>query len=248
MIMKKSCVLHCFNLKETRNFKEISMRLVMLAFVITCIFALPATAASYSQKTEQIIAVNRMAPLQNPKYDRSEEILGRRMLDRKNKVVGDIEDVVLNEYGGIAFLDVKFDRIRLPRAVFVNYTGFDIQPVTNGYAMTFEASEIEGAYPQMLADIATAAGDEDTYSLKKLRGVSVKTSSGRIIGQVDDILFGGNGERAEAFYIGLTVGTLRGRSVAVPFGEVNLAKVASAREVTISDETADTLIDIAKDK
>ena len=228
------------------------MRLPITAFlmVFTAAALLPGTGyGQYSRKAEQISAVNRMAPLQNPKYDRSEEILGRRVLDRKSKVVGDLHDVLLNANGGIAFLDVNFDRIRLAQPALVNYSGFNIEPVTNGYAMTFDAAEIEGVYPQMLADIETASGaGAEIYSLKKLNGLTVRTESGRAIGKVDDVLFTGNGKRAEAFYVGLTAGTLRGRSVAVPFGELNLANAATAREAVISDETADTLIGIAKDK
>ncbi len=225
------------------------MTIFLMVFMAAAFLPGMASPASYSRKAEQISAVNRMAPLQNPKYDRSEEILGRRVLDRKNKVVGDLRDVLLSPNGSIAFLDVNFDRIRLAQPVLVNYSGFSIEPVTNGYAMTFDAAEIEGVYPQMLAEIQTAAGEgAEIYSLKKLQGLTVKTESGRAIGRIDDVLFTGNGKRAEAFYVGLTAGTLRGRSVAVPFGEVNLANASSAREALVSDETADALIGIAKDR
>src|SRR5688572_2534806 len=116
---------------------------------VMMILTLPATALAaegYNRKTQRVSELNRISPLQNPKYDRSADVLGRRVLDRKSKVVGSLQDIILNKNGNIAFLDVKFDRIQLPRAVFVNYSGFDMEPVSNGYAMKFDASEIETVY------------------------------------------------------------------------------------------------------
>lgn len=59
-------------------------------------------AAVYNPKTQQITSLNRIDPLQNPQYESASDILKRRMLDRKNKVVGSIRDIVINENGNIA--------------------------------------------------------------------------------------------------------------------------------------------------
>lgn len=62
---------------------------------------------------------------------------------------------------------MSIDRMKLGRPVFVNYGSFNVKTVANGYAMAFDAKEIENLYPSMLAEIETAAGEEDTYALSK---------------------------------------------------------------------------------
>jgi sporulation protein YlmC with PRC-barrel domain len=222
------------------------------ALIAIVILAAPLTsmaAAGLDKRTEQISDVNRVSPLQNPKYDRSEQVLGRRILDRKHKVVGSVQDVILTKSGNIAFLDVKFDRMQLAKPVFVNYTGFNIETVSNGYAMTFDASEIENAYPQMLADIDTAAGETaDNYSLRKLQGTEIRDTVGKKIGNISDILFANDGQRAEAVYVSMTQGTLRGKAVAIPFNQVDFSETATTHQAVIDEQAADTLANIAKGK
>jgi sporulation protein YlmC with PRC-barrel domain len=248
MIMKKACASRRFVLKESLFKQEIFMRFA--AFFVLVFFAfttLPALGADYNPKTEIIAEINRAHPLQNPKYETATDILGRRMLDRKNKVVGSIKDIVLNQTGGIAFLDVDFDRMKLGRKVFVNYSTFNVKPVTNGYAMSFDSNEIEEIYPSLLADIESAAGDEDNVlSLSKVQGTEVWNASGERIGTVNNILFGSNGQRAEAVYITLTQGNLRGDGIAVPFSQVNFSEVAGKRRATVADDTAEAMIAFAR--
>ncbi len=225
------------------------MRFAALSFIclaVTSLAATPALLADYNSQSEKISDMNRNNPLQSPQLDKSADILGRRMLDRKNKVVGSIQDIVLNENGNIAYLNVKFDRMQLSRPVFVNYSRFNVSTVSNGYAMTMNDDEIEALYPELLADIETAAGEDDTYSLRKLQGMKVSTLAGRDIGTIEDVLFGANGKRAEAIYVKMSSGNLRGKGVAIPFGEVDFANSAMTRQASITEDTARAMSDVAK--
>jgi sporulation protein YlmC with PRC-barrel domain len=213
-----------------------------LLFLVLCLMALPVSAADYNPKTEVIAQTNRINALQNPKYDRAAEVLGRRILDRKSKVVGDVNDIILNENGNISYLDVEFDRLQLRNKVYVNYGTFNIRPTTNGYAMTFDANEIESVYPAMLADIESAAGEEDSYSLQKLQGMEVWTESGRKIGNISDVLFGADGQRAELIYVTLSSGNTRGDGLAIPYTDAGFDEVASKRRITVADTTADAMV------
>ena len=221
-------------------------------FIVTLLVCFAATsahagAAVYNPKTQQITTLNRIDPLQNPQYESASDILKRRMLDRKNKVVGSIRDIVINENGNIAYIDVDFDRMKLGRPVFVNYGSFNVKTVANGYAMAFDAKEIENLYPSMLAEIETAAGEEDTYALSKMKGLEVWTASGRRIGSVSDVLFGSEGRRAELLYVSLTTGNMRGAGVGIPFGQADYTEVSSKRRVTLPDDTAEAVIQFSKE-
>lgn len=216
--------------------------------VITLLVCFAATsahagdAAIFNPKTQQITTLNRTDVRQSPRYENAADILKRRMLDRKNKVVGSIRDIVINENGNISYIDVDFDRLKLGRPVFVNYGSFNVKGASNGYTMAFDASEIEELYPNMLAEIETAAGEEDTYSLSKMKGLEVWTASGRRIGTVSDVLFGSEGQRAELLYISLSTGNMRGEGVAIPFGEADYTQVPTMRRVTLADDTAEAVL------
>lgn len=221
-------------------------------FIVTLLVCFAATsahaaAAVYNPKTQQITTLNRIDPLQNPQYESASDILKRRMLDRKNRVVGSIRDIVINENGNIAYIDVDFDRMKLGRPVFVNYGSFNVKAVANGYSMAFDAKEIENLYPSMLAEIETAAGEEDTYALSKMKGLELWTASGRRIGTVSDVLFGSEGRRAELLYVSLTTGNLRGAGVAIPFGQADYSELSTKRRVTLPDDTAEAVLLFAEE-
>ncbi len=220
-------------------------------FCVSALFlllAVPAIAAApvYNPKIQEIAALNRIDPLQNPQYEQITDVLKRRMLDRKSKVVGSIRDLVLKDSGSIAYIDVDFDRMKLGRPVFVNYGTFNVRAVSNGYAMTFDSKEIEELYPTLLADIETAAGDDAALSLKKMKGLEVWTASGRKIGTVSDVLFGAEGQRAELLYVSLTTGNLRGKGVGIPFGKADYDQSSSHRRVIVPDDFAEAMINFAK--
>lgn len=227
------------------------LRTVLIGAVLIAVF-FPATAfavtASYSPHAEALAELNRIKPLQNPRYDTSKEILNRRILDRKNKVVGEVRDVILNDNGSISFLNIDFDRLNLAQSVPVNYGALKMEPVTDGYGMTFDSKEITDIYPTFLANIESAAGEEDVFALSKMNGMEVWNESGRRIGRVSDVLFAGNGARAEALYVAMDGGSFSGRAIAIPFSAPDFTQAATQRRLIVADEMADAMTTVAQNK
>lgn len=225
----------------------------MRFFIILLLSLIPMTNLSYGQSlnrfTDSLMEMNRIHPLQRPDYDRLEEILKRRILDNKNKVVGEITGMRLTENGNIAYLSVDFNRLRLGPAVSLNYHDMRIQPVSRGYALRINDNQIEGLYPELLASVETAAGqDSDTLNLKSLIETSVVSEDGRTLGTIRDVLFSGGGDRAEALYLGMTYKTLRGQGIAVPFRTGKFEQRNNRRVLTVSNDQADTMIDFTKNR
>ncbi len=216
------------------------IRFILAALI--CVFATSAIAQDIGASTSMLSEINRIAPLQNPEYRRTKEILGRKMLDGKHRVVGTVNDVIFSRNGSIISLLVDFDRLRLDAPVYLNYNTLEIKPAGNGYEISFHDDDIEKVYPQILAETETAAGGEDDMSLAKTVGADVLTSDGRAVGRIQDILFGSNGERAEAVYVTLTTGVLQGKSVAVPIKTVTFDGSTGKTRASVSNEMADAMI------
>lgn len=222
-----------------------------------CLFlALCFTGYAHAQDTrssvlDTLAALNRIRPLQNPDFDKSEDILSRRILDRTSKTIGEIKDVTLNWSGSIDALNVDFDRLRLPAPLALNYREMIDKPLSNQYILKFADNQIEERFPELLAATETAAGeDSNTVNLHDLIGAPVKNKANKkTLGKVNDVLFAHNGEMASAVYVEMTTGLLRGSYVAIPFTMPQWTYEKNKTQVTamLSKVQSDALIDIAKD-
>lgn len=221
-----------------------------MRFVLICLClilaAAPAAAQSYSEALESIAALNRVKPLQNPQMQTSKEILSRRVLDRTNKVIGRVEGALVGQTGGLDFLNVTFDRLQMTTPVYLDFRKLEIGAVTSGYVLGFKSDQIANLYPQMLADIESAAGDESVFDVKMLQNAIVRDESGRQMGQVGSVLFNKEGKRVEALYIDLKLGLLRGKSVAIPFTMAQYDPDRFKIDVTVSKNVADAMTDYVR--
>ena len=221
--------------------------LQILAVTFIALTAMPHSVMAQSNRAlEQLSDLNRINPLQNPEFDRADKVLKRKIIDRKNKVVGRVQDVVINKNGTIASIKTDFDRLRLGDDLYLNYRTMNISTRSNGFTLGMDANEIEDFYPQLLANIDTASGDgEDTFAVSKLMGAILYAQDGRKIGKVKNILFGNNGGIVRAVYAELSYGVRRGKKIAIPLRNANFSTKNGRAIGTIDDNFADAVLAVA---
>lgn len=221
------------------------LRIITAAFFIV-IAAAPAFAQDSTGSVQIVAEYNRMKPLQNPDYKNVEDVLTRKVLDGKSRVIGQVQDIVIGRNGSIVSLKASFDRLQLDAPVFLNYRTLDIRPAGRGYALRVSDDQIADLYPTLLAEVETASGAEDeNLSVSKLIGTDIIANDGRPIGTVKDVLFTADGNRAEAIYVGLTTGVVRGKAVAIPIKTAAFGNNGVTTTATISNELADAMISYA---
>ena len=213
----------------------------------------PAQAqdAGFNSALQTLIKVNSYRPEKSAKHERSSEVLNDRILDSSNRVVGNVNDVILSRNGSIKLIDTDFDRLKLGTdSLIVSYDDLNIRPVSNGYKMAYTDDQIEEIFPSLLAGIATASGDDSraSFSLKKLVGASVKARDGRKLGKIEDVLFDSLGGRAELIFVSMTHKSLRGEGVAVPFNVAKYETTSTAVTATVPNFMADAMIEFANEK
>lgn len=192
--------------------------------------------------------LNKIKPLQNPRHAIAEDILSRNMIDTRNKVVGEVNDVLFDAQGQVASLLVSFDRLRLGQAVFLNYSTIDIQNVSNGYKMGFAGDQVEEIYPELLSDIETAAGDASLISLLSVLDRPVVTDTGVQIGTLKDVLFDQSGHYIRSAYVQVNYNTIRDRGVAIPLNVLEFGHDGTVVTVTIDKDYADLIVQYVKDE
>ena len=223
------------------------LQLLFVCFLM-CLFTTHVMAESEVQNVERISEINHSNPLQNPSYDRSGKVLSRRVLDRKNKVVGHIEDVIIKSNGHIQFLNVELDRLKLG-SVYLNYKQMVIKSTSNAYSLAIKDREIKNLYPSLLAEMETAAGNRnELISVKNIIGASIRTENGRMIGVVNEILFSEKASRVKALYVTLKTGVLRGKHIAIPFGSsFSFNNTGQRKNIIIDNDMAKSVLQYAKE-
>jgi sporulation protein YlmC with PRC-barrel domain len=230
--------------KETpKQENRIMLRLFIATLFLLIALPVNAQADDLSASVQTVAEYNRIKPLQNPDYKQADDVLTRKLLDSKNRVIGEVQDIVITRNGSISSLKVEFDRLQLNAPVYLNYSALDIRPAGRGYIMRVRDGQIADLYPSLLAEVETAAGDENDLSVSRILGADIVSYDGRPIGIVEDVLFAADGGRAQTLYVTLTQGVLRGKGVAIPlksaaFNNDNGQKM----NAVISNELADAMI------
>ncbi len=224
------------------------MRIVGICLALA-VFALPVVAQAQNYEAYQMVfdkvrELNRSKPLQNPSLESAEDIFNRKITDRKNKVVGEVNDVTVDAGGAIKTLNANLKKLQLGDSVYLGYEDFSISPRSNSYALGYDDARLKTLFPSMLANVEPAAGTEaDGLSTKNLIGAKIEARDGRNIGTVKTILFDNKGEQAKALYVTARYGLMGSRELAVPFDIGSIRHVGSSTEIVISNDAADALHD-----
>ena len=225
-------------------FKRILMTATAL-FMLAC--PVDVNAQSLDPYYQTLADFNRIKPFQNPNWERSSSTLKSKIQDSKNKVVGELNDIIVTPDGAINALNVELNRLQLGD-VFLNYRDLDISASARAYSMGFEDDQIEEFYPELVANIETAAGNaSDSISMDALVNSDVMADDGRRIGKVEEVMFSERGDRAEALIIRVNYRTVRGETVAVPFSSVTYVPSGSRFEVMLADQQANTILEFAEE-
>ncbi|MCK5375143.1 MAG: PRC-barrel domain-containing protein [Alphaproteobacteria bacterium] len=209
------------------------------------------TAAKIMGLQKTISEYNRIKPLQNPRYEESSEILKRRVIDSRNKVIGEVQDVLFDRYGRVTSLYVEFDRLNLGQSVYLNHDILDVKSVTTGYRLGFNDDEIKTLYPALLSGIETASGttkdnEQNRFSLKDILDTDVINSDGIIIGNLQDILFDNNGAYVRSVYLNINHRSVHNEGIAVPISILKFIEKGGKSYVVIDNAYVDSILEMAK--
>lgn len=200
---------------------------------------------------QELNDLNKRSPLQNIEFQKSKDVLGSRVLDNKKKVVGHVSDAILNTNGGISSLTIRFDRLRLNEPVPFNIRENRVDADSKGFVLSIDDDAITDLYPVLLNDIQTASGaelDNKSVNLSRLMGAQLRNESNDRLGVVTDVLFKGQGTRAEALHIKLTYRTLNNETLAIPFRNVRFDNQTKRSIVIVNDSFGQSILEFAEKK
>lgn len=226
-----------------------SFLMIFLAISMLCapVMVGAASAQSNSRLSDSLSFLNRTKPLQNPRFDRAKDVLDKRVVDNSNRVVGDVNDILLSNNGNISSINADLNRLRIRGDIYLNYTQMRMRTISNAYSLNIQDDQLEDLLPTLLNNIESAAGNEDTFSLKKFDGARVVAEDGRRLGKVTDVLFANMTSRAQALYVDLNYKSIRGETIAIPYNIARFEPKARVFDVVLSNADADAIIEYARE-
>lgn len=203
-----------------------------------------------SRVLEKLAALNRLPPLRSSEFDLGREVIGRKIIDRKNKVVGEIKDVIIDSNGNVGTYLVSFDRLKIGgQGVYISAGELKMGDFTKRYTINMNDAELEAVLPTMLANTQSAAGPESgLQSIRRLTDADVLVEDGRRLGKVQNILFAENGKKARGLYVAFTHSAIGQKQAAVPFSMVSFAEKDGKPVIMMDKASAAALIDFTKRK
>ena len=192
---------------------------IILALALCCSIGAHAQSMGQIKSYERLSAINKARPEQNRKHQSVRKVLDAKVLDKTNRVVGQVQDVVLDRSGGINMINVDFDRLRLGIGVLpINYGDLGVRPSNGSYKMSYSDDQLKEMLPSFLNDMSSASGEQvNNFTVSKIMGRDVYAQDGKKIGRVVDVLFDRNGSRAEFLFVNMSERSVRGEKVAIPF-------------------------------
>lgn len=219
-----------------------------LAIILLCLFITPVYAKDSVTLQTAITKMNRIKPLQNPRYETANELLDRNILDSSKKVAGYVKDIIINtDSGEISSILANFDRLNLSNDAYLNFDSLEIRSFSNGYGIGFRSEVIKEIYPTLLSDIETA-GQGNIISLTSVLKRRVVTSEGKMIGTVDNVLFNRQATKANGLFIKVSSGTIFEEGILIPFILAKFVDKPSGPEAQIHQAVADAMIEYLKDR
>ena len=223
------------------------MRFVLTFISALAVFTLAmptAQAQDYGRMFEDVSELNVSNPTRDPRFDTLEEILKRRIQDKKNKVVGEVTGILVDDRGTIEAVRVNFNRLRLSNEIALDYNTTGIRGISNAYILElYEDDQIEELFPTLLANMQTAAGQEDVFDAQRIVGATVKSENGKVLGKVNTLLFDNSGDRVRALYVDMKAGNYRGANIAIPFSGIEYDLNNRYRDIVLSEQQAQAVTD-----
>ncbi len=244
----KICISNIFHIKHVP---------MVRIFIFTVFFLLTTMLVQLAQASElrltpfyEVLSdMNSMPALQRPFFKQGGDILADNILDSKSRVIGEIDEVVVNNDGSVYSVAAELDRLALRQSVFMRFSQLQMKGISNGYRLGFDREQIEDIYPTLLADIETAAGeDASQFSLSSFQGARLKNESNRVIGDITEVLFDEFGENAQAFYVSAKYRGISGQTFAVPFDQGRFESRGSKTDVILDNKSSDILIQFLRDR
>lgn len=194
--------------------------------------------------TAALLDLNRTKASQR-KFAEGEDILKRRLLDKNNRTIGRIDDVAIGPDGKLQTIMADMSG-GFSQTMAFNVQSYVVDPTPDTFTIALDKDQIQQNQAQLLAQVETAAGEAPVATLRNLRGSDVRDTSGRLVGQVRDVLIDDISQQTAALLTAVQIGNNRGATIAIPYDPTAIAANGNKITVNVTPEQADTIASLPR--
>ena len=193
-----------------------------------------------------MLDLNRSPVTQNPVFSVGKEVLNRRILDKNQRAIGKITDIVLLSDGSFQTLEANINTGGFREDVSFDMKSYIIDPTTSSFTVAMDKSQINNNMATLLSGIETTAGEDAApITLNRLRGANIFDSQGYIIAKVEDALIRDNINKVEGLLIKVSSGKNRGTTIAVPYEASDIIQKGSRVDLVVTQDQAQVITSLS---
>lgn len=192
-----------------------------------------------------LLDLNRSPITQNPTFSTGRDVLSRRLLDKNQKTIGKIEDIILSPDGRFQTIEANINTGGFRENVSFDVQSYVVDPTISSFTVAMDKAQINDNMPQFLAGIETAAGEEAPLTLNQLRGANILDPKKNSIAKVQDALVRDNANQVEALLIKVSLGKNRGTTMAIPYEAAEVISNGPRVDLVLVEEQALAITSLA---
>ncbi len=221
--------------------------IAVLAVLTISLFpgSLRAEGMSQQAYTAALLELNRTKASQNPAFTLGKDVMDRRILDKNQRTMGRVEDIILAPNGEFQTIVAKIDTSGFRETVSFDVASYIVNPMPGSFTVAMDKNQIKQNMPALMAQIETAAGEDAPLTVNTLRNGSVSKEDGTPVAKVQDVMVDNKSNQILALLVTILAGSNRGASIAIPY-EASSASVEQGRaNLTVTDEQAKIITSMA---
>lgn len=218
---------------------------IILLLGIVSIGTVRAEGMADTAYTSVLLELNRVRPDQNPALITGKKQLNARIIDKNQRTIGKVEDIVVAPNGKFETIMTRIDISGFRERVGFDVTSYIVAPTPGTFTVSLDKTQLKQNLPQLMASLNTASGESGPFTISSLQNGSLYKQDGNPIAKVKDVLIDNKSLQIVSLLVTMSSGTNRGGTIAVPY-EAASAKLEGSRAVlTVTDAQAQIMSSMA---
>ena len=214
--------------------------LVLLILILTPVIA-HAEGMAKDAYTATILDLNRVKPKQNPLFTPGSQILSARILDKNQRTIGKVENIILTPEGNFQTLLTTIDATGFRQQAAFDVGAYVTEPTPDSFTVAMDKTQIKQNAQEFISALPPAAGENGPFTLKSLQNGTIEKADGAVIARVTNALVSVKSSQVAALLVTISTGDHRGSELAIPYEAVSAKLIGSKAVLRVTDEQADII-------
>ncbi|PZP54720.1 MAG: hypothetical protein DI586_09040 [Micavibrio aeruginosavorus] len=223
------------------------LRIAILGFLML-LFVSPLRAEGMADQayTATLLELNRVKPGQNPDLILGKNQLNGRILDKNQRTIGKVRDILVAPNGKFETVLTKIDVSGFREEVAFDVASYVTEPTPDTFTVALDKDQLKQNMPKLMAATNTAAGSSSSLTISSLQNGTIYKPDGTVIAKVKDVLIDTRNMQISSLVVKLSSGNNRGAEIAIPY-EAAAAKLNGNKvDLTVTDAQAEVIASMAK--